>query len=482
MSVRTGLRSLAANAAHLWASNVVTTSARLIYVVVLARSFGPELYGLLAYAQSWALALLPLTTLGLGMFLSREVGRIGSDRSAIANRTLGLSITFTLLTVILGIYANLLVESEPNTKALVLVFCLGLIGRGLAVWCTQIFVAYESTRHALRQAFYFRPLEVILAIAVVLAGADILAVAFVHLLSWWIQAAASLYIVHHHLVPLRPRLDWANTSREIRVAGVLGLGIFLSGWLMQSPVVLFKHLSPDSSQLGQLALAMQILTILSTVPQSVGAAAIPLLSRSADRGDAANNEYLRVILRATILIGGAVVLSALALGPTVIPFVFGASYVPASELVGLTLWLLIPAGISTGATGILLARRKDWTLAISALAGVLVVVTTVQFFVTSWGMVGAVLSAALGLSTNAAWRLAAVLSQERIDVWRNLGLPLLCTLVAFGTFTYLRGFSPVAALVASLLVLFGASILGGVMTLSERSAIFGFTRSLFRPD
>ena len=482
MTVRAGLRSLTSNAANLWASNMLTTSTRVVYIIVLARSFGPELYGLLAYAQSWALALLPLTTFGLGMFLSREVGRAGTDRAAIANRTLGMAIAFTSLTVTLGILAGWLLESEADQKALVVVFCLGLIGRGLSNWCNGMFVACESTRFALLQAIYFRPLEVVLGLIVVLSGRDILDVALVHLISWWIQAAASLLVVHRNLVPLRPTLDWADTRREIRVAGVLGFGLFLSGWLLQSPVVLFKHLSPDSTELGLLALAVQILAILSTVPQSVGAAALPLLSRAADRGDTANNEYLRVMLRASIVIGSAIALSGMALSPALIPLIFGASYIPASELVGLILWLLILMGISAGASSILLAHRKDRTLAMSAFMGALMIAATVQVFLDNWGTAGVVLSAALGLTVHAGWRLVAVLSIEKISLWKNLAMPLLCAMSALGTFISLNNISPIGSLAASLLVLLGAVVLGGVISPLERSAISGFTRKLLRSN
>jgi O-antigen/teichoic acid export membrane protein len=482
MTVRKGLRSLTSNAANLWASNMLTTATRVVYIIVLARSFGPELYGLLAYAQSWALTLLPLTTLGLGMFLSREVGRAGSDRVAIANRTLGMAIAFTSLTVALGIGAGWFLASGANQTALVVVFSLGLVGRGLSNWCSSMFVACESTRFALSQAIYFRPLEVILGLVVVLLGGDILDVAFVHLISWWAQAAASIHVVHRNIAPLRPTLDWADTRREIRVAGVLGLGLFLSGWLLQSPVVLFKHLSPDSTELGHLALAVQLLAILTMVPLSVGTAAMPLLSRAADRGDTANNEYLRVMLRASILIGSAIALLGMALSPAFIPLIFGASYTPASELVGLTLWLLVPKGISTGAAGILLAHRKDWTLAVSALMGAIAIAATVQVFLTNWGVAGVVLSAALGLTITAGWRLAAALGVERISLWKNLALPLLCVLSAVGTFIFLYNTLPISSLAVSLLVLLGSVLLGGVISPLERSAIFGFTRNLLRSD
>ena len=48
-----GIKSIAVNAGYLTAARVLPQVLRIFYVIVLARYLGPEIYGLLAYGQSW---------------------------------------------------------------------------------------------------------------------------------------------------------------------------------------------------------------------------------------------------------------------------------------------------------------------------------------------------------------------------------------------------------------------------------------------
>ena len=55
-----GIRSIARNAMFLASTQVIKIVTKIVYVVIVARLLGPELYALLAYSHAWYLAFLPI--------------------------------------------------------------------------------------------------------------------------------------------------------------------------------------------------------------------------------------------------------------------------------------------------------------------------------------------------------------------------------------------------------------------------------------
>ena len=74
-----GLRSVARNTAFLTVAQAINVGTCPVYVIVVARIPGPEIYALLAYSQSWYMAFLPIAMFGMGRVIIRS---IGTDRSA----------------------------------------------------------------------------------------------------------------------------------------------------------------------------------------------------------------------------------------------------------------------------------------------------------------------------------------------------------------------------------------------------------------
>jgi O-antigen/teichoic acid export membrane protein len=64
--VSQGAAKILVSAKYLYLALLTSQSLRFVYVLILARMLGAELYGLFSYGQSWYLMFLPLTGLGVG--------------------------------------------------------------------------------------------------------------------------------------------------------------------------------------------------------------------------------------------------------------------------------------------------------------------------------------------------------------------------------------------------------------------------------
>ena len=82
----------------------------MVYVVLLAKILGADLYGLFNYGLSWYLVFIPLSALGIDVIIVRGIGRDRDRASRLVGQTLALrSISCTsvaLLSFLVGFWIN----------------------------------------------------------------------------------------------------------------------------------------------------------------------------------------------------------------------------------------------------------------------------------------------------------------------------------------------------------------------------------------
>ena len=469
-----GIRSISSNAGHLARARVFTQIVRGIYVLVLARRLGPEAYGLFAYGQSWYLAFLPLAILGLGAILSREVGRKREKGAEVVGQTLALQLFLALAGALICGLAGWFAETAIATRLLLVVFSLALAGRSFAVWAEQVFVAFEESRYAFRQEALFRPLEAVVGLSVLAAGGGVIAVTAVHALVWWLQAARGLLIVHHRLVPVKAKWEWRNLLRIGCQGSLVCLSALFSSWLLQGPLILYRHVAGTENSLGQVALAIQVLVLTCTIPLSISNVSLPVLSRAVARQDGKDVQFMEGMLRISIFLGAAAGLLGMGIGPFLTRTLLGGSYGGTGQLLGPALWLLAPLTAGAAAGQVLIARGRLVPLSLSALTGALVLTLSLPPLAAATGPLGAVLAAGAGMSVRAL-SLVLLLNRARmLDLGLAVLRPGLAALLALGTYLGLGTLNSGMSTPVSLVVLVSAGLLLGALRQDEREAIRTF--------
>ena len=115
-----GLKSILKNASFLLGGRLITIISRGIYAIVLARTLGPEIYGLFNYAMSWYLVFLPLVVLGLEEYLSREIGKNRQKGERIVSTSYSLRLILMFSVAIICAITGWFVEDNENIKILLL--------------------------------------------------------------------------------------------------------------------------------------------------------------------------------------------------------------------------------------------------------------------------------------------------------------------------------------------------------------------------
>ena len=479
--VQAGFKSIAVNTGHLVVARILAQATRVIYIVLVARVFGPELYGLLLYGQSVYMALLPLAALGMGRVLGSEIAKNRARGQVLVGQALTLRVSGALVAAALCGLLGWANDSESTTRMLLLVFAAALFGRAIAAWAEDVCVAYEAARHIARQELLFRPAELAIAVLVIILGGGVIALAAVHAAIWWLQGLRGIYIVNRRVVPVRALLSNSEAQLLLTRGVPLGISAVLTTWLFQGPIVLFRQSAHDADAVGQFALIMQALMILVAVAWSVAAAALPVLSRAAARADGMDRGFLDALGRlgwlGSVLLG----LVGLAIGPWAIVHVFGSEYAYAGEMLGWALMLSGPMLVGLMTSTVLVAHGRRRATVIYALAGAASLTFLLPPMSIDNGAVGAVLACGIGMGI---WAVGQSLQLWKLGVGSlsksllaPVGIAVASVLVyLFGSVTLDDGI----ALVLALLILSIGSL--GCVSSSERSFIHERVSSFLPPN
>lgn len=466
--------SMAQNAAYLLSTQWLLQCMRVLHSFVLARYLGPELYGWFSYGQAWYLAFLPLTGLGIGVILSREVGRSHHLGSQLMARSLALRILAAIVVAIGSGVVGWFTETHSEARRLILVFSVALIGHALSTWTTQVFTAYESTRYFLRQQALMRPLEVLIAFVVLAAGYGAMAVATVHALAWWLQSLYGLTLIRRHLTLIQGAWTWRSLVSLLVQGLPIAGGIVLVNWFQQGPLVLFRHTVGEGPGLGQLALAIKVFALVSAIASTIPMAALPILSRTAARQDDKNRVFVEGMLRIGLLLGAAAGFVGIAAGPLMAIAILGPSYEQFGHLLGPALWLLIPWIWGNSMWHVTLAHGQMLASTLCAALGATVLTLALPLCVASLEATGVLVAAGAGMGIWALSLLFLLHKAVGFDVSRTVLRPGGVVLVALWLFLTLNLFNVWFALLAALLALFVGILVSGTLTSEERTALISF--------
>lgn len=429
-----GIASIASNLTYLLAGSGVYFVTRFLYAVALARVFSPNIYGMINYGIALYLLFIPLTKMGLEIVISRDVGQNRQQGGRTALITFTLRIVSIVLASIAYAVLSWFIEGEPATRLLVFVFSFALIGRSLAMWTENIYAAYEVNSYFLRQQSIFRPMEVLLGLLVVFIWREALLVVVVHGLVWCLEAIYGLAIIHRRILPLRLERNPAEL-RHVFVQGLpLGAALLLMALPYQGPLIFFRHLTSVDNSLGQLALAMQVLFMLSQIMLALGSASLPALSRSAVRQDGKDCLFAETTIRFSLFLGTAFALLGMAFGPWLTVKIFGERYIQAGTLVGPVLWLIVPWATGHALARVLMARKLDSQLFFCALAGAVVFSLSIAEAVSRCGIEGAIWSAGTGMSLTTLLIIFVLYGHLPMDFQASLikpGMTVLLTICGF---------------------------------------------------
>jgi O-antigen/teichoic acid export membrane protein len=465
------IKTITRNTVYLVSTRVVNVTSRLVWVVVAARILGPDLYALLAYSMTWQLSFLPLALFGVGPALSYL---IGPDRSRIrdyAGHVLAIRLVTIIIAVTMCIIFSRIIMPDPRAPILIAILSLSLAARALTTYTHTLFTAFEINQYTMRQETFFGFLDLTVALGILLSGGDLLLLVSAKAVIAWLQTGWALRAAHRLVMPIH--LEWQPAQwRPLLRLALPALMITLAvDWSFNGSLILFRNLTDDGILFGQYALAMRILTIATILPLALSRAIFPALRRAVARGDGKELLFASTMQRLAPVAGTAAGLLGWVLGEPFFRWMLGNPFSTAGELVGLTLWCLIPLTAGAGYPEVLIAQGRFRAIVIVSVTGA-VVMTLLTFLLVPWyGVTGAIVAAFLGFSVTPGGAFWLAWRQKQADPINEVVRPFAAASLGLGIFLALALFSQWLALLAGLLTLTVATLAFRVIDPKEIRAI-----------
>lgn len=415
----TGAAHAIRNSSILVASQFVTILVRLVYLYILVRYLAPAGYGVLTYGMYWYLVLLPFTYVGADVVLGREIGRDRQTAPSLLSATLSLRFLACTIATLVSIVIAVVLEQDPSVRSVIVIFSFSLVGRSVWMWSAAVFTAFEDVRPILKIDVACRTLEIAALIILLETSAPGLrTIASVHAASWLVEGLVAVALIARRWT-LGNRWSfgqWLPVLRQGLPAATFAIAMAL---YFQLPLVLFRQTQGAGDSLGYFALAFQIITYLAGIPYLAANASLPVLSRSAARGDGKDRIAALLMIAAIVAGGFVLVIAASFLVAPTVSWLFGDRYAQTTAILEGGLWLLIPASLALLFQHLLFSNGIRSVLATAApVIGVVVMVFLFPALARTDGYSGALWSVAAGLLV---WALLAGLETVRIGFFGRRG-------------------------------------------------------------
>lgn len=328
-------KALTYNLAFLFIGQAASAVLFFVSMAYLARTLGPEGFGVIGFAEVVFMFFLTLSSLGISFIGTREVARERARAAYYADRILSVRILLGASAAILMIVFILFLKKPQAAKYTAIVYGLALVPASLLLdW---LFQGLEKMYLVALGVFARASAFTVLVFIFVRENGETVTAAWIYLISWFISSAVLLFF--YALGSGVPRFKWRPgvQLKLIRDSWPIGVGLIV-GWIIHyfDSTVLFIWKGEEAA--GEYNAAYRPVILMATALTVYFNAIFPAMSRAAEK----NNASMNRIVNLTMGGGTALLLPVAALGTYLsgpaVEAVYGHRFASSAAILSLLLW------------------------------------------------------------------------------------------------------------------------------------------------
>lgn len=407
------MRAYFLNAGWMLIEKILRISVNFIFVGLIAKSLGPEEFGVISLAQSIVVMMLSVTNLGLDGILVNEF----ISKKEQVNKYFSTAIIARFLISALFVFLSILIISlmpdedySGSYKAIFIVTFISLI-----FYIQSVYVSYFQ---AVSKSKIITKISVISLVLISLIKAYLI----------FINATALTFAIIFSLDLLLTLIfTWFGTlkSAELKFSITAFDFDLLKDLLKQSwPLIISAFLIVIYSRLDQFmianmlgvhdvglySVAIRISDAYIFIPSLIASSFYPMISseRSVNNFQA----YFSLVFSSALFCGLIVII----LSPFVVPVLFGASYIESITVINVTVFSSMFAVFGSAATNYLIIHRLGYIRLYRVAVGLIVNFILNIIWIPKYGIVGAAVATLL-TQVFSAWLSNALSSKSRQCFW-----------------------------------------------------------------
>lgn len=411
-----GGAAVLANAGWLSSDRLVRMVVGLGLHVWLARSLGPDLFGLLNFCLAWVALFSPLATLGLEGIVVRDILAEPAQEGEIVVTALALRVAGGLLA--LGVAVVAMATYRPDQATLILTAVVGL---STVFQATEALEAFFQAR--LKSSVVVRSkgiayvLAVVAKVALLAAGAPLLALAAVSVGELMVGGAALASAYGYSTVRgARARPSLLRARSLLRDSWPLLISSALTMVYMRFNQIMLVAMS-SVAEVGRFSAASSLSEAWFFVPTAICASLFPLISPLKQTDPELFRARTLALYRTMVTLCLIVAVPVTLLANPVCRLLFGEAFGPVGPVLMIQIW----AGlfVSLGVARSTFLTAMNWTRfhLISVGLGSLTSLALNLLLIPKYGAVGAALA-----SVGAYWMAAHGACLVDKDLWPTFAL------------------------------------------------------------
>ena len=291
------MRRVVRSAGFLVLSQGVTLASGLVVLALSARYLGPALFGEQAVFRSIAFIALPLLTGGLRVNMAKEIGRDPEGAPSYVGSVLTLRWAMTLVvtaTALVLVYALPLTHQRELAGIATILLLLAGMWQVLA---NAIFIAYESSQYVLGMSLVSGVLAIPLTVLAVRLDTGVPGILAAAAVAPFFTAQVGFTLACRRFVRPKLSVDVARWRAILKDSLPVGVGAMFRRSYSRVDVLLLAALR-NAEAAGVFSVAYRAAIQITTLSITVGTAALPRMSRLAER----SRERLRTTFEHLLLI------------------------------------------------------------------------------------------------------------------------------------------------------------------------------------
>lgn len=377
--------TVARNFAYLLSAQVVAGLAGLASMAYLARTLGPETFGILGFGIAFIAYFGHVAVLGSDLYGSREIARRPEAAGPLVSRIVGLRL-ITSVAAVLAFLVVAWVIDQPRTVKIVMV----IQGVGLVVTVIALDFVFQGLQRmgvmATRQVG--ASLLVLIAVVALIEGRDdVYVAAAIPVAATGLSAIWLLYRVCKSVGPIGFRVRLGESRTLFRAILPLAVSGTMSTIYYNTDIVMLGFLS-DHQAVGLYVGAYRLFLVSLMVGNLICAAYAPALA-AAWRDEASRRAGFRDFTGAMFFVGMPIAAAGIAFPREIVAIMFGAEFDAAHDAFVILMVAVALAHVAiTGGTCLIAWSDQTAHMIILACGAVANVIANVVL-IPRFGIIGA---------------------------------------------------------------------------------------------
>lgn len=375
----------------MFAERVIKLLLSFLIGIILVRYLGPEQFGVLSYAVSFALLFASIANFGLENILVRELVKYPDEKNTILGSSFFLRIAGSIAVIAMTWVAVQINNEESSTAILIYIITIGTIFQSFHVidfW----FQARVQAKYSASVQSSSTIIASLLRLLLIVLSAGLGWFAFMQALEPVLIAAGFVIVFTLQKESiLKWRFNKEVALRLFRDSWPLILaGLAVSIYIRVGQIFIKNMLS--SEQNGYFAAAVRLCEAWYFIPMAISSSLFPAIVNAKSMSEELYRSRMQKLYDLLAFISIAIAIPVTFLSEEIITILFGAKFLPAAPVLTIYIWAGTGTFLGVASSQYLVTENLTKVSFMRTLIGLILNVVLNLIFIPIWGITGSALA------------------------------------------------------------------------------------------